>query len=71
MLIVIVIITGRSICSANIYSYNNGEILYVVLTVIVKITRRFICSVAVIVIITVRSICSPNSFCDNNGEIYM
>ena len=41
------------------------------LTVIVTITGRFICSVAVIVIITVRSICSAIIFSDNNGEIYM
>ena len=43
--------------SVNSYCDNNGEILYAVLTVIV--------------IITGRSICSVNSYCDNNGEIYM
>ena len=57
------------------------------LTVIVTITGRFICSVnsycdnngdiyiyavlTVIVTITGISICSANSYCDNNGEIYM
>ena len=57
------------------------------LTVIVTITGRFICSVKrycenngdiyiyavipVIVTITGRFICSVNSYCDNNGEIYM
>ena len=48
-----------------------GIYIYAVLTVIVTITARCICSVAVIVIITVRSVCSANSYCDNNGEIYM
>jgi hypothetical protein len=41
------------------------------LTFIVIITGRFICSVAVIVIITGRSIRSVISYCENNGEIYM
>jgi hypothetical protein len=55
--------------------------LYVVLTVIVIITRRSICSVnsycenngvlRVIVTITRRFICSVKSYCDNNGELCM
>ena len=58
MLTVIVIITGRSICSVKRYCENNGDIyIYAVIKVIVTITGRFICSV--------------NSYCDNNGEIYM
>ena len=68
------IITGRFICSAKSYCENNGDIyiyIYAVLTVIVTITGRFICSVPVIVIITGRSICSVNSNCENNGNIYM
>ena len=48
-----------------------GIYIYAVLTVIVTITGRFICSVTVIVIITGRSICSVNRYCDNNGEIYL
>jgi len=56
-----------------------------VLTVIVTITWRFICSVnihcdnngdlcavlTVIVTITGRSICSANIHCDNSGEVYI
>ena len=53
MLTVIVIITGRYICSVNIY---------VVLTVIVTITGRYIC---------VLTFSDNNSYCENNGEIYM
>ena len=57
------------------------------LTVIMIITERSICSVksycenngdiyiyaviTVIVIITERFICSVNRYCDNNGEIYL
>ena len=48
-----------------------GIFIYPVLTVIVTITGRFICSVTVIAIIMERSICSVNSYCDNNGDIFM
>jgi hypothetical protein len=48
-----------------------GIYIYAVLTVIVTITRKFICSVTFIVIITGRSICSVYSYCENNGNIYM
>ena len=65
MLAVIVTITGRYICSVNIYCDNNVIVtiivgdLYVVLTIIVmgRSSGGYICS--------------ANSYCDNNGEIYM
>ena len=41
------------------------------LTVIVKITGKLNAVLTVIVTITGRYICSVNSFCDNNGDIYM
>jgi len=53
-------ITGWSMCSFNIYcedNDNNGEGLYVVLSISVTITGR--------------SMCSVSSYCDNDGEIYM
>ena len=58
MLIVIVTILGRSMCSAYIYCENNGEYI-------------FNANSYVIVTITGRSISSVNSDCDNNGEVYM
>ena len=60
VIVTIMTITGRSICSVN--SYCDCEI-----------TGRSICSVNITVIVTItgRSICSVNSYCDNNGEIYM
>ena len=67
MLTVIVIITGRSICSANSYCDNNGEIY---INVIVIITGVYVVS-TFIVIITGRFICSAKSYCENNGDIYM
>ena len=57
VLTVIVIITGRSICSVNSYCENNRGYLYAVLTVIVTIMGRYICS--------------ANSYCENNGDIDM
>ena len=57
MLIIIVTITGSSMCSVSSYCDNNGG-LYVVLAVIVTIMT-----------ITRRSIGSVNSYCDNNGEV--
>ena len=60
VIVTIMIITGRSICSTYIYCGNKRGGLFVVLTFIVKITGRYICNV--------------NSYCDNNdnnGEVYM
>jgi hypothetical protein len=52
VLTVIVIITGRSICSAKNYCENNGIYIYAVLTVIVTITGDLYVVLTVIVIIT-------------------
>jgi hypothetical protein len=66
VLAVIVTKTGRYICSVSSYcdnNANNGEIYYVVLTVIVKI-----------IAITGPSMSRANSYCDsndNNGEVCM
>ena len=64
MLAASVTVTRRSIYSANSYCYNNDnneEIyrggIYVVLTVIVTVTGRYMCNVS--------------RYCDNNGEVHM
>ena len=57
MLIVIVTITGRSICSVNSYCENKVEVYMQCLTCIMTITGR--------------SIGSANSYCDKNGEVSM
>ena len=63
MLIVIVTrmtITGRSICSANSYYDNTGEVFYAVLAVIMKLMT-----------VSGRYIRSANSYCDNNRDVYV
>jgi hypothetical protein len=58
VIVTIMTITGRYICSPNIYCDNNGDV-YMLAVILTAMT------------ITISSKCTANSYCDNNVEVYM
>ena len=57
VIVTIMTMTGRYICSVNSYCDNNGRSIHALFTFTVTTTGR--------------SICSANSYCEHNGEVYM